>query len=321
MDRERLFEHKLRNNLQTLGLVGLLAGLAAYLAWFVGGETFVWAALFGVLALYLLHPAGSPRWVLSMYRARPIRPEDAPVLHAVLGELARRAELPYVPPLYYLPSRVMNAFATGQRDEALIAVSDGLLRRLDRREIAGVLAHELSHIVNGDIRVMALADLVSRITSVLSFTGQLLLVLAIPLMLMGVEGPPWIPILILIAAPTLSALIQLALSRNREFEADRSAAELTGDPEGLASALLKLERYQGPLWEQLVMPGRRVPDPSLLRTHPPTEERVRRLMELTPRRGYAAFPDSLMLGELDPLAGFGRLHRARPRWHVSGLWY
>jgi len=106
------------------------------------------------------------------------------------------------------------------------------LSRLNLRELAAVLAHETAHIANGDIRVMTLADLVSRITGLLGLFGQILLILALPALLLGVAGLPWGPILILLAGPMLSALVQLALSRNREYEADRSAVELSGDPRG-----------------------------------------------------------------------------------------
>ncbi|WP_227272060.1 M48 family metalloprotease [Roseobacter weihaiensis] len=92
---------------------------------------------------------------------------------------------------------------------------------------------------------------------------------------------PWIVPILLVVSPTIMALLRLALSRTREYDADRGGAELTGDPAGLASALLKLERRTGRFWEEMILPGRRIPDPSLLRTHPPTEERVRRLQELT----------------------------------------
>lgn len=322
MDRDALLDHKLRNHLQSIGLVGILAMLLGYLAWIIGGASFAWMTLVGVLLLYVVNPAGSPRLMLSLYRARPIRLDEAPRLYAILHELTRRAGLESAPALYYLPTPVMTAFTTGDREDAVIALSDGLLRRLDLREVAAVMAHELSHVVNGDIRVMSFADLVSRVTGLLSMVGQLLVFVSIPMLLLGAGYPPLVPILILLSAPWTSALVQLALSRSRELEADLGAAELTGDPEGLASALLKLEQLQGSFWEQIVMPGRRNPNPSLLRTHPPTEERVKRLMELTPRRaGEDSGLAGHILGASHPLDARGPAPRHRPRWHASGLWY
>ena len=168
---------------------------------------------------------------------------------------------------------------------------------------------------NGDIRVMGFADTVSRITGLLGLLGQVLLVVSLPLLVLGLETPPLGALLVLLAGPTLSALAQLALSRNREYEADRTAAELSGDPAGLASALEKLERYQGRFWEQVMLPGRRLPDPSLLRTHPPTEERIARLLELVPPS-----PRLGLMGR-SGLALFKDPPPRPPRWHVGGLWY
>ena len=127
----------------------------------------------------------------------------------------------------------------------------------------------------------------------------------------------WWLILVLIVAPHLGALLQLALSRTRELDADLDAAGLTGDPLGLAAALAKLEQQHARLWESLMLPGRRLPEPSLLRTHPPTEERIRRLLALAgaelappePRPELILLPDHL------------RPRHAAPRWRMSGLWY
>lgn len=322
MNADTLLAHKLRNNLQSAGLLITLSLMLGYLAWTLGGVTFAWSALLGVVLLFLANPAASPRLVMSMYGGRQIRPGELPRLDAAVTELARRAGLASVPRLFYLPSPVMNAFATGHKDDAVIALSDALLRRLDLRELVGVLSHELSHIANGDIRVMGFADLVSRITGLLSTIGQLMLLVSLPILLLGGEAPPLLPMLVLIAAPTISSLVQLALSRNRELEADRSAAELTGDPEGLARALAKLDRYQGSYWEQLVMPGRNIPEPSVLRTHPPVEERVRRLMALAPDRAPTRpVPLGRRGEERYNVAANGRSTPARPRWHISGLWY
>ena len=322
MDEQRSISHKLRNNLQTALLVAALALLVAYLAWFIGGPVLAWAALLGVVVLATNNPIASPRLLMSLYRARPIRQAEAPRLYAIVHELSRRAGLERLPVLYLVPTRLMNAFTTGDRQDAAIAVSDGLLRRMALRELTGVLAHEISHVANGDIRVMAFADLVSRVTGMLSLFGQVLLLISLPLWLLSAADIPWLPILLLLFAPTLSALVQLALSRSREYEADRSAAELSGDPEGLAAALQKLERQRGGLWERLFMPTQRIPEPSMLRSHPPTEERVRRLLDL---RDRGPLPQPLPeLWEPSPWDHLGFLARRLPfgpRWHISGLWY
>jgi heat shock protein HtpX len=255
---------------------------------------------------------------MRLFRARPLSPHEAPALIQLVESLARRAGLADTPRLYYLPSDVMNAFTSGTRRNAAIALSDGLLRRMAWREISGVIAHEMMHIVNHDTRLMAFADLTSRLTGFLSLTGQLLLLINLPLLILGQETIPLLPILVLIAAPSISALVQLALSRSREYEADLGAVELTGDPLGLASALNKLEAPRNGLLSRLFHPGPRIPDPSLLRTHPPTEERVRRLLELA-REQHAPGVDPVEDGF--DLGGLVAQRPYRPRWHRNGMWY
>ncbi len=193
-----------------------------------------------------------------------------------------------------------------------------MLRQLEPRELAGVLAHEVSHVRNNDPWVMGLADVTSRITGWFSMLGQILFLLNIPLVLMGAVSISWLAIALLIFAPTLSGLIQLALSRTREYDADIGAVELTGDPRGLASALAKLERTQGRWLEQILMPGRRVPDPSLLRTHPPTAERIERLLALTSDHATTSRP---RLATTPHHLSTIPVVTSRPRWRgVMGVW-
>jgi heat shock protein HtpX len=120
---------------------------------------------------------------------------------------------------------------------------------------------------------------------------------------------------LLVFAPQLTTLLQLALSRAREYEADLDAAGLTGDPAGLASALAKLERFQRGMWEQILMPGYRLPEPSLLRSHPPTEQRIARLRELEGRASASVLDDTV------PWSGERTWVARRPRGHVLGFWY
>ncbi len=320
MDRQRLLGQKLQNALQSLLLMG---GVLGYLAWLIGGLWFSFFALLGVIILYSFTPRFSPGLVMRLYRLSPISPRAAPELHGITEALARRAGLDAVPRLFYVPSDVMNAFAVGGRDNAMIALSDGLLRRLSLVETAGVLAHEMSHIAHDDIRVMGFADLLDRFTRLLSLTGQVLLFINLPLLLFTQYGINWFAIGILILAPTLTALGQLALSRSREYHADLAAAQLLGEPKPLASALAKIERYQGRVFEQWLGPGQRLPDPSLLRTHPPTEERIRRLLALEPPadRWGQPLPTHLPLAQR-PVPGVVLAVRPLwPRWHINGTWY
>lgn len=282
MDARPLQRHKLRNLIHTALLLSAMALLLGVLGWLLGGLAgLIWTASLGALALSF-SPRLSPAVVLRLYGARPIDPGEAPALYAALAELADRAGLDGVPTLYLLPSRVLNAFTLGDREHGAIALTEAMLRELPGRELLAVLAHELSHVVNNDMRVMGLADLASRITGMLSLTGQMLLLLNLPSLLAGEAMIAMLPLLVLIAAPSVSGLLQLALSRTREYDADLEAAELTGDPEGLAMALLRLEKRQGGWLERLTLPGRGLPEHSLFRTHPPTAERVQRLLALVP---------------------------------------
>ena len=239
----------------------------------------LWSVLAGILLL-IIGPRVSTNMLLNMYHARQLSTQDAPQLHELISELSQRAELKHIPSIYYIPSQIMNAFTLGKPKNASIAISEGLLRHLTLRELAGVFAHEISHIRNNDMSVMSLADVVTRMTRLLSLFGQLLVIVNLPLIILSEVTISWFAILLLIFAPTLTALMQLALSRHREFDADLGAVMLTGDAHGLASALAKLERVQDGFVEKVL--GSRKPgsDPSILRTHPHTQERIKRLISL-----------------------------------------
>lgn len=206
----------------------------------------------------LLEPAAASGLTLRLYGARPLHPNEAPDLWAVLRELAARAGLPAVPVPHYVPSGVVNAFATGTKHHAAIALTDGLLRSLTPRELTGVLGHEIAHIANEDLSVMGLADSISRLTHLLALLGQIMLLFSLPALLWGTVAIQWPALLLLAVSPQLALLAQLGLSRVREFDADRLTAELTGDPQGLALALAKIER-ESRAW---LLPGWGKPEPS-----------------------------------------------------------
>jgi heat shock protein HtpX len=308
--------HKLRNTVQTWLLVGgsvLLLALCAYV--FAGPDGVIWAAIGGGIML-IASLRASPWMVLRLYRARRLGHAEFPEGVRLVAELAERAELPATPQLFYVPSRIMNAFAVGGPSQSAICVTDGLIRGLTLRQFAGVLAHEISHIRNGDLRVMAVADMVSRLTGLMSSAGIVLLFLNLPFLMSEGVPVPWLGVFLLIAAPTIGAILQLALSRAREYDADLDAVGLTGDPEALAAALQSLERRQGAMWE-MMLPGQRIPDPSILRSHPRTEDRVARLLSLRAgARPYVTAPDrrpaapTRVVPVIQP-----------PRFRAMGLWY
>lgn len=320
LDEETQRLHKQRNLIHSLLLfagMGALLGLATWLIWGAAG---ILTTLTAIGAIYLLAPRMPPGALMRLYRARPVDTVQAGPLPAILAELAGRAELPTPPRLYVIPSMTLNAFATGTPSHAAIAVTEGLLRRLTLREIVGVLAHEMSHIKNNDLGVMGLADIMSRMTHVLSYVAVALAILNLPGTLLGDPMISWWAIGLLYVAPAVSNLLQLALSRAREYDADLEGALITGDPIGLASALRRLETYTGRVWEDLMLPvpARRIPMPSLLRSHPDTEQRIARLLSLQRRPEL----EQIVVVEepMVSMAGWGPIEM-RPRYRFPGLWF
>jgi heat shock protein HtpX len=317
LDESERRRHRLRNLVQSALLLGGMIGLLSLCVWVVfGPEGALWALGGWVVAL-LLSPRASPALVLRLYRGRQLTRRDFPQGFAILEQLARRAELDHMPSFWYLPSPILNAFTLGRRGNVAVAVTEGMIDALSAREFAGVLAHELSHIRNNDVWVMGLADSIGRLTNLMTLAGGILLIVNLPLLLIGRVQISWLLVFLLLAAPTVANILQMGLSRAREYDADLEAAMLTGDPAGLASALRKLEMHQAGLWERILLPGRRLPEPSLLRSHPPTGERVKRLLSL-----YRPAPVD-RFGEDEPfqLGGSHAPSHHRPRWRITGLWH
>lgn len=313
MDR---VQHTRNNRWQSIILIMAMVGLLALCGLLVLGWVGLIVALFLAAGIVLMTGRSSAEMVLRMYRAVPIAPHQAPGLHQLFERLSARAGLEHLPQLYYIPSSMLNAFAAGHGDQVAVAVTDGLLRNMNTREVAGVLAHELSHVRNGDVFVMSLADAFSRVTALIGQMGIYMLILAIPSTLLG-YGIPWVAALVFMFAPNISALLQLALSRAREYDADEGAARLTGDPIGLAMALKKIDVTHESWFKRVLLPGRGEPEPALLRTHPPTQERIDALKALAGLDPSVTLPStSIGIADIQP-----RRVIVRPRWHLSGLWY
>lgn len=318
LDFFRQKQHAWLNTLHTWLLLGGSLLLFALCAWvFFGRDGIIYAVIFGGISLFMASRV-SPKLVLRMYKAQKVTPSQFPTGHQILAKLSERAGLEQQPELYIVPSNMMNAFAVGRKNDSAIAFTDKLVRALTVRELAGVMAHEVTHIRNQDVRVMAIADMVSRFTSMLSTFGMIALFINLPMILVGGGAAfPWLAILLLMGAPTIGGLLQLALSRTREYDADLGAVMLTGDPDGLASALWKLEKAQQRHWEGMVLPGGRVPNPSILRTHPRTEDRVERLMALKPA-GPDRFGESASGSE--PWQEHDRISRPSPVPRIRRKW-
>ena len=286
--KPRFFSNYLRTTVLMAALVALLAigGRA------IGGLDGM--LLFGGLGLLMNFVMYwfSDKLALLAHRAQPVGPAEAPTLYAIVERLTRRAGLP-MPRLYIIPSTAANAFATGRNPRhAAVAVTEGILNVLDERQLEAVLAHELSHVKNRDILVATIAAAVAGLISTIGYVMQWGLMLGgrgsdNDNRSGGLAALAWI-----IVAPIIALLIQLAISRSREYGADASGASLNGDPDALADALMALEQTQtvrpyefgGPATAHLFivnpLRGRAAALVNAFSTHPPIEERVRRLRQM-----------------------------------------
>jgi heat shock protein HtpX len=291
-----------------------MAALLSYCGWIVAEwDGILWSLAAGGMMLVLVRRI-PPGLILHAIGARPVARWEAPVLYEILDGLCRRAGLDRVPHLCWVGEQFPVAFTIGGGEATTIALSEAMVRGMTAREIRGILAHEIVHVRNGDLALMQLALVVGQLTRTVSQIAFLLVFFSLFLRSVSAPSFPIVPLLVLAFAPLGVGLLQLALSRTREAEADLEAAELTGDPHGLASALAKL-RCQ----EQMLLRGRfptaaRLRVPSLFRDHPATEERIQALLAMPPRRGAGVPKDDLM----DPYQaaglrpwGYGRQCRRR----------
>jgi heat shock protein HtpX len=287
----------------------LLAGMTALflgVGFLLGGEGGIAIAFLVALAMNAFAYWNSDKMVLRMYGAREVDSRAAPELHRIVRDLANRAGLP-MPKVYIIESEQPNAFATGRNpDNAAVAATTGLLNMLDRDEVAGVMAHELAHVKNRDTLIMTItatiAGAISMLASFAMFFGG-----------RSRDNPLGIvgTLVLMILAPIAAMLVQMAISRTREYGADRMAAEITGDPLGLASALEKLDRgaqrIDNPAAEAnpatahmfIVNPLHSHAHDNLFSTHPNMQNRIRRLHEMVgPARpaGRSSMPETARPG-------------------------
>jgi len=278
VDAAALRRQRFLNRLQSaILLVGLfaLAALTGFL--FAGTDGLVIAAAIAA-GFMILNPASGDILFRYVYGAVPLTPASAPRLSSLAAELARRAALDRNPALFLIPTPLLQAMAAGSREAPSIAVTSGLLQQLSSRELAAVLAHEITHVRHGDMFVMRLAAAAGAMTHAMANAGLFLLIAYFPVLWSTGSAPSPAAIALLIAAPMVSDLLQLSLSRRREFLADAGAVELTGDPLSLARALERIEQLQGDDWERFSARGGRWL--RWFRTHPTTAERIERLAQL-----------------------------------------
>jgi heat shock protein HtpX len=276
------------NWVKTAMLMAAITALFVVLGGMIGGGRGMTIALVIALAMNFFSYWFSDKLVLRMYNAQEVDEASAPQFYRMIRELATRAQLP-MPRVYLINEDAPNAFATGRNPEhAAVAATTGILRVLSERELRGVMAHELAHVKHRDILISTvsatMAGAISALANFAMFFGG-----------RDSEGRPSNPvasIAVALLAPIAGALIQMAISRAREFEADRGGAQISGDPQALASALEKIHAYaagvpfptaeQHPATAQMMImnPLTGGGISKLFSTHPATEERVARLMEM-----------------------------------------
>lgn len=274
--------------MKTFILMAALTALFMVAGQAMGGQQGMMIALLMAVGLNFFAYWNSDKMALAMNKAREVSQAEAPDLHAMVAALANRAEIPK-PKIYIVDNDTPNAFATGRNpDHAAVAVTTGIMRILDRHELEGVLAHELAHIKNRDILIGSIAAVMAGAISYLATMAQFAMIFG------GGQddedgGNPIAAIVMMIVAPLAASLIQMAISRSREYMADATGAEICGNPKSLASALNKLTSANkqmpmdvNPASAQMyiVNPLKGGSVANLFATHPPMEERIKRLLSM-----------------------------------------
>jgi heat shock protein HtpX len=279
------------NNLKTGLLLTLLSVLFVFVGYTLAGQQGAMIAFVFAMAMNVFSYWFSDKIVLRMYKAQEVTEAQSPQLYTVVADLAQRAQIP-MPRVYLIPSPALNAFATGRNPaHAVVAVTDGLLRSLDRGELTAVLAHEMSHVKHRDILIGTVAATVAAAVSMVASMARWSLIFG------GMRGSddreggnPLIVLFVAMFAGMAAMLVQLAISRSREYEADAGAARLLGDPTQMINALRKLEMgaQRIPMDANPATAHMFIVSPlsgggvmKMFSTHPSIEDRIARLQALT----------------------------------------
>lgn len=279
------------NTLKTVFLLTFMTVLLVFVGAAIGGRSGMIMAFSLAVVMNFASYWFSDKIVLSMYHAQPVTEAQAPELYATVRRLSQKAGLP-MPKVYIIPGDTPNAFATGRNPEhAVVAVTEGIMRLLDREELEGVLSHELAHIKHRDILTGTIVATIAGAISMLAQMAQWAMIFGGGNRRDDDEGgSPIAALVMMIVAPIAAMLVQMAISRTREYEADKGGAGIAGNPYGLANALQKLERGAQVIPMENAKPATAhmfIVNPltgggimNLFSTHPPIAERVKRLREM-----------------------------------------
>ncbi len=278
------------NTVKTIGLMVFMTLLLVFVGAAIGGRS----GMIFAFAMATIMNFGtywfSDKIVLRMYGAQPVSEAEAPELYSIVRSLVQKAGLP-MPKVYIIPGETPNAFATGRNPEhAVVAVTQGIMRLLSREELSGVIAHELAHIRHRDMLTGTIVATIAGAISMLAQMAQWALFFGGSRRDDDEGGSPIAALVMMIVAPIAAMLVQMAISRTREYEADAGGAKIAGSPSGLANALLKLERGNQVIPMENAKPATAhmfIVNPlhggglmNLFSTHPPIAERVKRLQEM-----------------------------------------
>ena len=274
------------NGLRTMVLMVTLTLMLVFIGGLIGGKSGMTIALVMAFGMNFITYWFSDKIILKMYRARPVTEAEAPDLHGTVRRLAQHAQLP-MPKVYMMDEDQPNAFATGRNPaHGVVAVTTGIMRMLSREELEGVLAHELAHIKHRDILVGTVAAAIAGAISYLAQMAQWAMLFGGRRDEDGEGGSPVVALVMMIVGPIAAMMVQMAISRSREYGADASGAEIAGNPRHLANALRKLHSasQQIPLSANPATAHMFIVSPlsggglfKLFSTHPPMEERIARL--------------------------------------------
>jgi heat shock protein HtpX len=277
------------NNIKTVLLLGLLTGLILFIGSFWGEQGLTIALIMSILMNFVSY-FFSDKIALSMYRAQPVTREEAPRLYSMVEFLCSRSNMP-MPKIFIIPEESPNAFATGRNPQrASVAVTQGALRLLDENELQGVLAHELSHVKNRDILISSVAATLAGIIMWIANMARFAAIFGGGARDRDEGGGATGGLFTIIVAPIAALLIQMWISRTREYEADADGADMVGNPYGLATALQKLDNYSKKLPMNaspstahmlIIHPFSGSSLLNLFSTHPPIQKRIDRLLHGT----------------------------------------